>query len=257
VLALQKPISAAEQAYMSMRQVTYRVQRPSTGPGRPTSKQELSDVYRPISIEDAKLGWDRQYETALTSCMHGPNCHDGGACAVGRRKRTMHLIGGSLLPIWSTIERVLRAASSAKTFSLKVTRIKTKDGSNVVGIAVPGEHTVRHIQRALDEKDAPPPPRPGVPIPPVARGPSAGSSQAQQQAKRQQQAYLAPQACLNAANVARNQSVPTPPPVDKKPFAAGNAQLATPAPGATDISAGGGTARKGKQPLVTIDLTGD
>jgi hypothetical protein len=154
ILALHKPLSAAEQAYMSVRNSTYRIMRPSTGAGKPSGRSEINDVYVRVTREAAKAGWERQHATALTTCMHGPTCKHGRDCAVGRRKRTMHILAGSLLPVWSRIESVMRhmaSSSASKAFALKVTRIRTADGQRVVGIAVASEHVVKRIKAAIDQ----------------------------------------------------------------------------------------------------------
>ena len=132
---------------MTVRQAVYRVQRPSTGPSKPSGLRDILAVYVAVTPEAAKAGWTRQYDQALTVCLHGPKCKNGAACEVGRRKRTMHLLGGSLLPIWSTLERVLH--TEARRTNLKITRVRTDDGRRLVGVSVAGEHTVQQIERAI------------------------------------------------------------------------------------------------------------
>nr|XP_033515595.1 protein FORGETTER 1-like isoform X1 [Nicotiana tomentosiformis] len=41
------------------------------------------------------------------SCMHGPNCKLGSFCTVGRRLQEVNVLGGLILPVWGTVERVL------------------------------------------------------------------------------------------------------------------------------------------------------
>lgn len=40
-------------------------------------------------------------------CMHGPNCKLGSFCTVGRRLQEVNVLGGLILPVWGTVERVL------------------------------------------------------------------------------------------------------------------------------------------------------
>lgn len=166
VLALQRSATANEAAFMTSRRVIYRIQRPSTGPGKAVLSGELKEVYRPIARGRAKAGWNLQHSRSVTECLHGPNCAHAGTCKLGMRHRIMHVIGGSLLPVWSKVEEVMRrhtggrstksgrgAASATRAFRLKVTRICTDDGRRIVGVAVPSEHVVRMVQRAIEGKE--------------------------------------------------------------------------------------------------------
>lgn len=44
--------------------------------------QELDQKYSRVSEEEAREGWEAQYEASLHSCMHGDHCQQGSSCQV-------------------------------------------------------------------------------------------------------------------------------------------------------------------------------
>jgi len=60
------------------------------------------------SIEDAEQGWGETFDLSLHSCMHGPGCQGGESCQMGRRQTTCSIVTGSVVPIWSALEKVGR-----------------------------------------------------------------------------------------------------------------------------------------------------
>lgn len=281
ILALQRPESVDEAKYMTNRQAVYRIQRPSTGPGRASGMQEIKDVYKQVTRQDVKVGWERQYLQSLTTCMHGPRCKNGAACEVGKRMRTMHLLCGSLLPIWSKLERVLHAHSARKE-SIKITRVRTDDNKRLVGVCVGGEHVVRRIARAIEEGDAAAAgkaapnhaPPPSVPAHKLAggsahlgayaqHGPSgsgAGSGGASCSAARDVKPAIAAQAqsprsvaaaMAGAAALARAGGG-----ANGMPYGAVSASASN-VPTARAAHGGAQPSRKDKQPPVLVDLSGD
>jgi len=152
ILALHRNLTASEAAYTKPNKQVYRVYRPSTGPARPSMLSEIKDVYVEVTREEAEAGWSQQYASALRNCMHGPNCRTGTLCTIGRRERIAHVLSGSLLPVWSVVERIVRGGRDK--FMLKVTRVRTDDGARVVGVVVPAEETVRRIVAELAREQA-------------------------------------------------------------------------------------------------------
>ena len=95
--------------------------------------------------------WRGMFERTALSCMHGSKCKLGPSCEAGRRVRTVHLLSGSTLPIWATVETALKAEARVRSFSV-IRVAETEDASGVAAAAK---------QSLLPPDDAPPPPPPG------------------------------------------------------------------------------------------------
>jgi len=54
------------------------------------------------------------------------------SCSVGQRHRTYHVLGGSVLSVWRTVERVLSAKEGAQ-YKMQIVRLKTSNGVKLVG----------------------------------------------------------------------------------------------------------------------------
>jgi hypothetical protein len=54
----------------------------------------------------------------------------GGECEVGLRRRTYHVLSGSVLAVWSRVEGVLANRANAK---MQVVRLRTAEGLKIVG----------------------------------------------------------------------------------------------------------------------------
>nr|XP_009617911.2 protein FORGETTER 1-like isoform X2 [Nicotiana tomentosiformis] len=95
--------------YFSSASGMYEVFRPIVGEAlREMPLAQLKDKYRKLSsLEKARRGWEDEYDVSLKQCMHGPNCKLGSFCTVGRRLQEVNVLGGLILPVWGTVERVL------------------------------------------------------------------------------------------------------------------------------------------------------
>ena len=56
----------------------------------------------------------------------------GLSCEVGRRRRTFHILSGSVLSVWSKVESVLAGQSGANS-KIQIVRCRKSDGSRIVG----------------------------------------------------------------------------------------------------------------------------
>lgn len=50
-------------------------------------------------------------------CMHGAKCKAGESCEAGKRLKTVHILSGSTLPIWNTVENALKQSSTSRLFT--------------------------------------------------------------------------------------------------------------------------------------------
>ena len=57
----------------------------------------------------------------------------GADCDIGRRQRTIHILSGSVLSVWSTLERTLQYKASSSQQKLRIMRVKTDDGNTIIG----------------------------------------------------------------------------------------------------------------------------
>lgn len=119
---------------------TCLIWRPYCGQAFECSMSSITDMFDPVPVKRAKRSWDEQYVESLTPCVHGPTCEQGLACLPGKqhRVRMLHLICGSLLPIWTRLEFALRA-DKANATPVRVMRVRTVDGKRLIGIRVPSE----------------------------------------------------------------------------------------------------------------------
>ena len=62
------------------------------------------------------------------------SCARGGRslCHVGMRRRMYHVLSGSVLQVWRTVEYVLAREGGVK-YKMQVVRLKTSDGGKLVG----------------------------------------------------------------------------------------------------------------------------
>lgn len=96
---------------------------------------EIEKKYRAASEEEAGAAWRAQHAASLRTCAHAywrASCRNAaaGACEVGLRVRTYHVLAGSVLAVWARVEAALAARSAGK---MQVVRIKTDDGLKLVG----------------------------------------------------------------------------------------------------------------------------
>ncbi|PAA74115.1 hypothetical protein BOX15_Mlig015939g2 [Macrostomum lignano] len=119
-----------------------RLYRPSTG-----QQARLEDLIRlqerwqrTTDLELVKRLWEQVYERSRSQCAHaissasglcGRQAATGKPCEVGLRVRVYHLLAGSVLSVWPTLERVCR--------NMQLVRMRASDGKRIVGVLVPPE----------------------------------------------------------------------------------------------------------------------
>jgi hypothetical protein len=116
----------------------FGVTRPNTGASFfEFDREELRSKYVHIpDAEQAREGWTALYDSTLAHCMHGPGCERGAACGVGRRLTRVTIISGAVVPIWSTLEAVLKRHEHTLTKSdraMRAVRVELSDD-----VAAPG-----------------------------------------------------------------------------------------------------------------------
>ncbi|XP_045770703.1 protein strawberry notch-like isoform X1 [Maniola jurtina] len=100
------------------------------------SLAELEKKFRRVEAGEAESAWRAQHAAALRTCAHAywrASCRDPH-CEVGLRRRTHHVLAGSLLAVWARVEHALAARSAGK---MQVVRLKTDDGLKIVGTLIP------------------------------------------------------------------------------------------------------------------------
>ncbi|VDK20829.1 unnamed protein product [Taenia asiatica] len=128
----------------------YRVYRPNTGmQSEPMEYGKLTEQYVKVSNPtDCQEHWSTIYDESATKCIHliqRNHCSRlnvrnpqgrSGICEVGLRERTYYVLSGSVMNVWTHVERALtnRAGNSP---SMQVVRLKPKDGKRIVGVLIP------------------------------------------------------------------------------------------------------------------------
>ena len=88
--------------------------RPNTGlQVKQEAYTDLKKKYKKVKPEEAKEHWESQYNSSSHTCSHAywqGNCrrvNNGLDCEIGLRRRTYHVLCGSVLNVWSRVEDVL------------------------------------------------------------------------------------------------------------------------------------------------------
>lgn len=123
----------------------FRLYRPNTGlQVRHESLTELKSKYKKVTPDDAQPHWKEQYESSENTCSHVywySSCRKktmGLTCEVGLRRRTYHVLSGSVLAVWAKVESVLSSVHGHHNSSkLQVVRLKTEDSLRIVGTIIP------------------------------------------------------------------------------------------------------------------------
>ncbi|KAL9269326.1 FORGETTER 1-like protein [Drosera capensis] len=119
---------------------TFKIVRPASGEAtREMPLPELKSKYKKIhSLEEARDGWEDEYEVSSRQCMHGPKCKLGHYCTVGRRIQELNVLGGLILPIWTEIEKALSKQARQSYKRIRVVRIETTtENQRIVGLLIP------------------------------------------------------------------------------------------------------------------------
>ncbi|XP_058201466.1 protein FORGETTER 1-like isoform X2 [Rhododendron vialii] len=135
----------------------YKIFRPATGDtlSREMLLTELKEKYVKVSyLEKARSGWEAEYEVSSKQCMHGPNCKLGNFCTVGRRLQEVNVLGGLILQIWGSIEKVISKQAHQSHKRLRVVRIETTtDNQQIVGLLIPNAAVASVLQGVQDAGD--------------------------------------------------------------------------------------------------------
>lgn len=133
----------------------YRVYKPNIGQENQIhSISELKTKGKKIDINKAEEYWKIIYDKSETLCTHKlyhdkcKNTDDGYFCDSGLRKKEVHILSGSILALWSTIERILPISNN----KLQIIRISSpaEDSLRFIGIEIP-EKVVDKLKEKLNE----------------------------------------------------------------------------------------------------------
>nr|XP_039270739.1 protein strawberry notch homolog 1-like isoform X3 [Styela clava] len=132
----------------------FTLHRPNMG--KQVKRETLATIrsrYRKVEPGEAKIWWEKQYKASLDICSHAywqGVCHrqvQRVPCGIGKRRRTYHVLSGSVLAIWRLIEKVLSSGMTT-LYKMQIVRLKTEDGK-LVGLLIPSscvEQLTKHLQ---------------------------------------------------------------------------------------------------------------
>ena len=110
-----------------------RIFRPATGEGT-MFVADLYTKYRKVASTEAGAAhvlacWEREFSDRLVHCLHGPQCRHGAQCLVGKRMVDIHVLSGSVVPVWGTIESAIGkiahgATEKARARNLKIVSLR-------------------------------------------------------------------------------------------------------------------------------------
>ncbi|CAH8619980.1 unnamed protein product [Dicrocoelium dendriticum] len=125
----------------------YRIYRPNTGmQARPLELGKLLERYtRVANPSECQDAWYHVCKESATRCIHVMQhgicpraTHQRTICEVGLRVRTYHVLSGSVLNVWAQIEPLIQNRSNMAR-CMQVVRLKSKDGSRIIGSLIPQE----------------------------------------------------------------------------------------------------------------------
>ncbi|KAL8581237.1 hypothetical protein ACOMHN_038337 [Nucella lapillus] len=119
----------------------YHVYRPNTG--RQPRTDTLADIkkkYKKVMPDEAEKWWQAQYDSSATQCVHSywnGNCKRGMPCELGLRTRKYHVLSGSVLSVWTSVETVFSSMPGGTASKMQVVRLKTGVDEKIVGSLIP------------------------------------------------------------------------------------------------------------------------
>ncbi|XP_053616907.1 protein strawberry notch [Plodia interpunctella] len=131
------------------REHMFQIYRPNTGLQlRLESLAEIEKKYKKVDSLEAETSWRAQHEASVRVCSHAywRGVCRAADCEVGLRRRTYHVLSGSVLGVWARCEALLSARSLHNR--MQVVRIKTEEGLKIVGTVIP-KNCVEPIKEAL------------------------------------------------------------------------------------------------------------
>lgn len=96
-----------------------------------------------VDMDKAKMIWEKHYTSSVHQCHHAywagrcSNVVAGFSCDEGKRRRKYTVLSGSIFAVWDRILDQLRRLDHYQ--SPRVVRLKTTDGSKIVGVLLPNE----------------------------------------------------------------------------------------------------------------------
>uniref|UniRef100_A0A336KBU6 CSON006692 protein n=1 Tax=Culicoides sonorensis TaxID=179676 RepID=A0A336KBU6_CULSO len=123
--------------------IMFQVYRPNTGlQVRSESLAELQKKYKKVTSDEAEKAWNDQYDASINTCSHAywrGNCRNismGLECETGLRRRTYHVLVGTVLSVWARLENII-ATRSSQNNKLQVIRLRLNAEKKIVGTLIP------------------------------------------------------------------------------------------------------------------------
>ncbi|XP_060806586.1 protein strawberry notch [Amyelois transitella] len=148
-LCVAAPAPPGKHDKLAKKDQMFQIYRPNTGLQlRLESLAEIEKKYKRVDGVEAEAAWRAQHEASVRVCSHAywrGACRTSD-CEVGLRRRTYHVLSGSVLAVWARAEAVLAARN--QHHRMQVVRIKTELGRKIVGTMIP-KNCVEPLKEAL------------------------------------------------------------------------------------------------------------
>lgn len=156
VLAVLEPSATNKKREKNSRM--FILYRPNTGMQmKQEAYSELKKKYKKVTPDEAQEHWEEQFKASSHTCSHAywqGNCrrvNSGLECEIGLRRRTYHILCGLVLNVWAKVEDVLASAPhSHSSTKMQVVRLKTHEGTKLVGTLIPN-NLVERLSAVLEE----------------------------------------------------------------------------------------------------------
>lgn len=102
-----------------------------------TGRNNLINLLKcaPTDTSKCMFFWYFMLCSIITLCIRKGYCLKT-SCEVGKRKRYYNVLSGSVLSVWTNMERVLSKSQSSKDGRLQVIRLRTSSNKRIVGVLV-------------------------------------------------------------------------------------------------------------------------
>ncbi|ESN99118.1 hypothetical protein HELRODRAFT_107165 [Helobdella robusta] len=128
-------------SYQHKKELLFKIYKANTGlQSNLWTLQELKKKFNKVfDAERVKQSWEEQYNFSEHHCLHVfqyGQCHKASTCEIGRRSRIYHVLSGSVLSVWTSVERVLASLPTGQASRMQIIRLRTTNNRRIVGTLI-------------------------------------------------------------------------------------------------------------------------
>lgn len=146
-------LAIGDNSAKSFSKQVFRIYKPNTGlQSKTETLSSLKEKAKKVNSDEAEKHWERIHQESYDKCSHEiwlGKCsrkNNGHGCDVGLRKRIYHLLSGSVLSVWETIEKTMPSHLQSK---LQIIRLKHYDEVKKKDVRVIGKLLLKHFNCSI------------------------------------------------------------------------------------------------------------